>query len=129
MAHSVEIKEELYQDIKDYCKINNLKIIKFVNELLEKQFLIEKYGDAPFMLVKPNEIKEAQENYETIIEGVGGQEKYDKMISDLIFETKEEPIIEEPVIKEPVPETPKQQVIITNEPIIDKPNKRRLKSK
>lgn len=44
----VEIDKKLYQDIKDYCKVNNLVIKEFVNKLLRKSFMIEKYGEKPF---------------------------------------------------------------------------------
>lgn len=43
----MEIDKKLYSDIKDYCKANNLKIGEFINELLQKAFMIEKYGDKP----------------------------------------------------------------------------------
>lgn len=44
----VEIDKKLYQDIKDYCKVNNLVIKDFVNKLLRKAFTVEKYGEKPF---------------------------------------------------------------------------------
>jgi hypothetical protein len=44
----VEIDKRLYQEIKDYCKLNNLIIKDFINKLLKKAFTIEKYGDKPF---------------------------------------------------------------------------------
>ena len=44
----VKINSSLYTDIKEYCSLNGLKINSFINELLEKQFAIEKFGDAPF---------------------------------------------------------------------------------
>ena len=44
----VEIDKRLYQEIKDYCKLNNLVIKDFVSKLLRKAFTIEKYGDRPF---------------------------------------------------------------------------------
>lgn len=49
--HSVSIDEQLYQEIKDYCELNDLKINHFVEEILRKQFLIEKYGDTPFSIL------------------------------------------------------------------------------
>lgn len=49
----VEIDKKLYQEIKDYCKLNNLVIKDFVNKLLRKSFTIEKYGDKPFAEIKP----------------------------------------------------------------------------
>ena len=44
----VEIDTKLYNDIKLYCKVNNLKIKDFINKLLKRAFTIEKYGEKPF---------------------------------------------------------------------------------
>ena len=44
----VEIDKKLYQEIKDYCKLNDLVIKDFVNKLLRKALTVEKYGDKPF---------------------------------------------------------------------------------
>lgn len=46
------IETKLYNEIKEYCKLNNLKANIFINELLKKAFMREKYGEAPFN-VKP----------------------------------------------------------------------------
>ena len=43
---------KLHNEIKEYCKLNNLKVNIFINELLKKAFMREKYGEAPFN-VKP----------------------------------------------------------------------------
>lgn len=49
MGKNVQIDDDnLHRKISDYCKINNLKISKFVTEMLRKQFMIEQYGDTPF---------------------------------------------------------------------------------
>lgn len=49
MGKNVQIDDEnLYRKISDYCKINDLKISKFVTEMLRRQFMIEQYGDTPF---------------------------------------------------------------------------------
>ena len=44
----VEIDKKLYNDIKDYCKLNDLVIKDFINKLLKSAFTIEKYGATPF---------------------------------------------------------------------------------
>ena len=44
----VEIEQKLYNDIKQYCKLNGLVIKDFVNKLLKKAFTVEKYGEKPF---------------------------------------------------------------------------------
>lgn len=47
--HTIQITDDkLYNDIVEFCKINNKKINLFCQELLRIQFLIEKYGDTPF---------------------------------------------------------------------------------
>ena len=49
MGKNIQIDDnDLYRKISDYCKINSLKISKFVTEMLRKQFMIEQYGDTPF---------------------------------------------------------------------------------
>ena len=44
---NVNIDDKLYQEIKEYCKLNKLTISTFINDLLKKSFIIEKYDDAP----------------------------------------------------------------------------------
>lgn len=44
----MEIDKKLYNDIKEYCKLNDLKVGNFINNLLRKAFNIEKYGSTPF---------------------------------------------------------------------------------
>ena len=49
MGKNIQIDDiDLYRKISDYCKINDLKISKFITEMLRKQFMIEQYGDIPF---------------------------------------------------------------------------------
>lgn len=45
---ALDIDKKLYNEIKEYCKINNLRIGIFINEILRKGFYIEKYGLSPF---------------------------------------------------------------------------------
>lgn len=44
----MEIDKKLYEEIKSYCKLNGLKTSEYVNGLLKKAFLEEKYGKTPF---------------------------------------------------------------------------------
>lgn len=47
--HFITITDEnLYNDIVEYCKLNNEKINIFCQRILKEQLLIEKYGDIPF---------------------------------------------------------------------------------
>lgn len=54
-THSILISENLYHDIKEYCQINDLKFGDFVDDLIRKSFMVEKYGDAPFSHLKKQE--------------------------------------------------------------------------
>ena len=44
----MEIDKKLYGEIKEYCKLNGLKPSEYVNALLKKAFMEDKYGAAPF---------------------------------------------------------------------------------
>jgi hypothetical protein len=59
----MEIKERLLKDINDYCKLNGLDSEKFVNNLLKKAFLVEKYGDKPSFFSKEVKSKRIVVNY------------------------------------------------------------------
>lgn len=55
---SILINERLYNEIKDYCSLNNLKIQDLCSDLLKKGLNELKYGDIPFGVIKNNEIEE-----------------------------------------------------------------------
>lgn len=88
----MEIDKELYKEIKEYCELNGLKARDYIHNLLKKAFISDKYGDRP--MVNPIKIKKAEEgikaeeNFDEIVKCVGGDEKYQKIVSDLIFERK-----------------------------------------
>lgn len=44
----IELDKKLHKDIKEYCQLNGLVMKDFVNKLLKKAFMVEKYGDKPF---------------------------------------------------------------------------------
>lgn len=39
----------MYDEIRSYCSLNNLKISDYCNEALQNAIAYSKYGDAPFM--------------------------------------------------------------------------------
>ena len=45
----MEVDKKLYEDIKEYCKLNGLKPSEYVNATLKKAFMEDKYGSAPFL--------------------------------------------------------------------------------
>ena len=48
----MNINNKLLLDIESYCKINELNTEEFVNDLLKRAFMIEKYGEKPPFMVK-----------------------------------------------------------------------------
>ena len=38
---------KLVKDIRDYCKANGLKYDEYVNKLVKKSFMLDKYGEKP----------------------------------------------------------------------------------
>lgn len=51
---TVNIEDKLYEEIREYCRLNKLTISVFVNDLLRKNFMVEKYDDAPPFFKKKN---------------------------------------------------------------------------
>lgn len=48
MTKSITIKSELYNDVKEYCNLNNLDINELIEKFIADGLMIEKYGDTPF---------------------------------------------------------------------------------
>lgn len=44
----MEINKKLHDDIKAYCRANNLKMTDYINKLLRDAFNIDRYGTSPF---------------------------------------------------------------------------------
>ena len=49
---TMQIDKQIYDEINEYCKLNNLKTRDFIHKLLKEAFLKEKYGDTPFAFNK-----------------------------------------------------------------------------
>ena len=50
----IEIKDKLYKSIKEYCEVNDLVFNDYINQLLQKEFMLDKYGERP-SVIKPIE--------------------------------------------------------------------------
>lgn len=48
MPHKVEISDKTYEDLKEFCSLNDLKIGQFADKLIRDGLMIEMYGDVPF---------------------------------------------------------------------------------
>lgn len=109
--HYITIEDDLYEDIVNYCKLNNLKINSYCCNLLRKEHNMSKYGDIPFGIIGGND-----DIVENLPESGTSSSDYDtavntnETVNDIVIETK--------------PEIKEEQEIVTEE--IIKPKKRRL---
>ena len=57
--HNISISNRLYEELKEYCKYNGLKLNSFVESLIRTSFNVEKYGETPFKVtVKADDERE-----------------------------------------------------------------------
>lgn len=107
------IDKNLYTEINEYCKENNIKTRDFIHRILNEAFLKEKYGESPFAFIKKEE-KHVEKEEQPIV---------------TVEETIKEHVIEIPVIEEVV-ET-KENIIVGTEKVSEEPiivkKKRKLK--
>lgn len=58
MPHKIEISDKTYEDLKEFCSLNGLKIGQFADKLIRDGLMIEMYGNVPFTNYrKPQEIE------------------------------------------------------------------------
>jgi len=89
----MNIPKKLKKEIKDYCVLNNITDIEtFMLEAVKQGFNIEKYGNAPFDLSKPQEIVEKE--VEKIVEIIKEVEKIVEIPVEKIVEKEVEKIVE-----------------------------------
>ena len=62
MPHKVEISDKTYEDLKEFCSLNDLKIGQFADKLIRDGLMIEMYGDVPFTNYK----RPAQDQVEAV---------------------------------------------------------------
>ena len=100
---TIRVQEDVFNEIAEYCKLNELKITDFCSEKLKEVVLVEKYGDTPFgtMITKKQ-----------VDTPVNKDEEIDK----------KEPVVVEPSV-EPVKETIEEPVVVEDKPVV---RKRRL---
>jgi len=55
----MQIDKNLYDEINEYCKINDIKTRDFIHKILREGFMKEKYGEMPFQRFKTNEMEHA----------------------------------------------------------------------
>lgn len=58
MPHKIEISDKTYEELKEYCTLNHIKMGQYADKLLYDGLMIEKYGDVPFMNYKKKIVQE-----------------------------------------------------------------------
>lgn len=48
MPHKIEISDKTYEYLKEFCRLNDLKIGQYADKLIYDNLMIEMYGDVPF---------------------------------------------------------------------------------
>ena len=63
---TMQIDKQLYEEINEYCKLNELKTRDFIHKILKDGFLKEKYGELPFIFkTQETYIEKGEEIIET----------------------------------------------------------------
>ena len=108
MPHKVEITDRTFEDLREYCKLNDLKIGQFADKLIREGLMIEMYGDVPFTNyrkpIQETTIEEFEKGFKNAI--VEGESNYlvnenaikaiDKETKDRMIETMEKVEAEHP---------------------------------
>lgn len=122
--HSILIDGNLYEELKKFCQLNNFKLTSYVDHLLRDAFMIDKYGDAPFVNYK-KEVNQQPIKQITISEEPITQES-DKAELQSINK-----FIVESELKEPINENKTQnnntEQPLSSKPTNNRPRKRTLK--
>jgi len=78
MPHKIEISDKTYEDLKEFCSLNDLKIGQYADKLIHDGLMIEMYGDVPFTnyrIKPPQEIKAIEAKGTLNKDGTFEQEK------------------------------------------------------
>ena len=108
MPHKVEITDRTFEDLREYCKLNDLKIGQFADKLIREGLMIEMYGDVPFTNyrkpIQETTIEEFEKGFKNAI--VEGESNFlvneneikaiDKETKDRMIETMEKVEAEHP---------------------------------
>lgn len=68
MKITIVLNDRLGEDIKKFCKLNNMTYTSYLSEMIEKQFNLDRFGDLNLKIKKKNEIKTLGESIETHVE-------------------------------------------------------------
>lgn len=119
--HSILIDGNLYEELKRFCQLNNFKLTSYVDHLLRDAFMIDKYGDAPFVNYK-KELSHQPIKQINVVEPVQVEKESDETESQGLnkFAVKE-PINDNKALSN------NNEQPLSNKPTNNRPRKRTLK--
>ena len=122
--HSILIDGQLYEELKKFCQLNNFKLTSYVDHLLRDAFMIDKYGDAPFVNYK-KEVNQQPIKQITISEEPIVQES-DEAELQSINKFTDGSELKEPINENKLLNNNNEQPL-SNKPTNNRPRKRTLK--
>lgn len=90
---SVKINMKLYTELSEYCKINSVSIVEYVNKAVQDSLTKDKYGDIPFGLIEHMDRQQKSVESPEMYSGV----TVATIAIPVEIETHEEEKIEEPI--------------------------------
>jgi hypothetical protein len=57
----IELDKKLHKEIKEYCQMNGLIMKEYVNSLLKKAFVVDKFGETPFGNIEQKDVNNKKE--------------------------------------------------------------------
>lgn len=123
MSHKIEISDKTFEDLREFCKLNDLKIGQYADKLIREGLMIEMYGDVPFTNYrKPKReeivelVREAEKESSPINEESSGKTRAAQAVKDVIEQFKNTAEIfqtmqEAPAMVKPIDEGTKAQMI------------------
>lgn len=109
---TIELDNRLYKDIVQWCEINGVECIKYIEKTLRERLATDKYGDLNEKIEKKFSVKEKEEIM---------VEKPDTEVINNMKENKTE------VVEEKENDNKKETLLVSEEPVVKK--KRTLKTK
>lgn len=80
----MQLDNKLYQEIKEYCELNNLKTRDFIHNILKEAFLKEKYGESPFNKKNVDVTLNREEILDNFIRNITPQIEIENEINEIV---------------------------------------------
>ena len=95
MSHKIEISDKTFEDLREFCKLNGLKIGQYADKFIREGLMMEMYGDVPFTNYKKPKreeivelVREAEMESSPINEESSGKTRAAQAVKDVIEQFK-----------------------------------------